>query len=251
MQPRIVVARQRPWWVKPALIGGGGFALALSAWGLYLFTRASTVTDFERARLEVEQLREERRSLTRDLRMARDDVRRLEEQVAYVERSQQIDTEACNDVRESLTDLQAETSDLREQLAFYRGIVAPEQSRAGVRVYEFKLRPGAEPGRYTYELVLIQSVRHDKRVAGRIQLELLGTRGGAEVRLPWRELASGDPEPNLVFSLKYFEEFAGEIAVPRGFEPDRVLVTLMPDGSGSPRVDESFDWGRLVGQGGA
>lgn len=251
MQPRIVVARQRPWWLKPALIGGGGFALALGAWGLYLYTRASTVTDFERAQLEVEELREERRSLTRDLRVARDEIRRLEEQVAYIERSQQIDTEACNEVRESLTVLQAETSDLREQLAFYRGIVAPEQSRAGVRVHEFKLRPGSEPGRYSYELVLIQSVRHDKRVAGRIQLELVGTRGADEVRLPWKELVSGDSGANLVFSLKYFEEFAGEIAIPRNFEPVRVLVTLVPEGNGSPRVDESFDWGRLVGQGGA
>lgn len=250
MQPRIVVRQQRPWWLKPVLIGGGGFALALGAWGLYLYTRASTVSDFERSRLEVEQLREERRSLTRDLRLARDEIRRLEEEAVYVERSLQIDTEACNEVRESLTELQAETSDLREQLAFYRGIVAPEQSRAGVRVYEFKLRPGTESGRYAYELVLIQSVRHDKRVAGRIELELVGRRGGSEARLPWADLVSGETRQDLLFSLKYFEEFAGEIAVPRNFEPVRVQVTLVPEGSGSPRVDESFDWERLVGQGG-
>ncbi|MEC9362255.1 MAG: DUF6776 family protein [Sinimarinibacterium flocculans] len=250
MQPRIVVARQRPWWLKPALIGGGGFLLALGAWGLYLYTRASTVSDFEHARLEVEQLREERRGLTRDLRMAREQIRELEEQVAYVERSQQIDTEACNEVRASLGDLQAEASDLREQLAFYRGIVAPEQSRAGVRVYEFKMQPAATPDRYAYELVLIQSVRHDKRVAGRIDLELVGERGNAEVRLPWADVSVGDTVPNLVFSLKYFEEFAGEIAVPRNFEPVRVTVTLVPEGNGSPRVDESFDWERLVGHGG-
>jgi hypothetical protein len=250
MQPRIVVARQRPWWTKPLLIGGGGFLLALGAWGLYLYTRASTVTDFERAQLEVEELRDARRTLTRDLRLAREELRRLQEQVAYVERSQEIDAQACGAVRDSLSQLQAEASDLREQLAFYRGIVAPEQSRAGVRVYEFKLTPATSARRYAYELVLIQSVRHDKRVAGRIELELAGSRSGADVRLPWTQLVSGESTENLVFSLKYFEEFAGEITLPAGFDPVRVLVTLIPDGNGTPRVEESFDWIRLVGNGG-
>ncbi|MFP5306010.1 MAG: DUF6776 family protein, partial [Gammaproteobacteria bacterium] len=184
MRHRIVITRHRPW-LKPALIGGGSFALAVAAWALYAYTRASTVSDFERARLEVEALREERRTLARDLRAARDEIKHLEEQVVYVQRSQDIDLQACSAVQESLAQLQAEASDLREQLAFYRGIVAPEQSRAGVRVYELKLLPGAEADRYRYELVLIQSVRHDKRVAGRIALELVGQRGGDEARLPW------------------------------------------------------------------
>src|SRR5690606_11397000 len=106
--------------------------------------------DFERAQLEVEQLRNERRGLVRDLRAARDEVKRLEEQAVYIQRSQEIDEQACSAVRESLTQLQAEVSDLREQLAFYRGIVAPEQSRAGVRVYEFKVEPGTEQGAFRY-----------------------------------------------------------------------------------------------------
>ncbi len=249
MQHRIVITRHRPW-LKLILIGGGSFAIALAAWGLYLYTRASTVGDFERAQLEVETLRDERRTLTRDLRAARDEVRRLKEQAAYVERSQEIDTQASQAVRDSLSQLQAEASDLREQLAFYRGIVAPEQSRAGVRVHEFKMTPGAEPRRYGYELVLIQSVRHDKRVGGKIEVELAGNRNGTEVRIPWAKLQVGEMAQDLLFSLRYFEEFSGEILVPKDFTPTRVLVALVPQGSGSPRVEESFDWNRLVNGGG-
>ncbi|MEW6166833.1 MAG: DUF6776 family protein [Pseudomonadota bacterium] len=249
MRHRIVITRHRPW-LKPALIGGGSFALAVAAWALYAYTRASTVSDFERARLEVEALREERRTLARDLRAARDEIKHLEEQVVYVQRSQDIDRQACSAVQASLAQVQAEASDLREQLAFYRGIVAPEQSRAGVRVYELKLLPGAEADRYRYELVLIQSVRHDKRVAGRIALELVGQRGGDEARLPWASIQAGDMAQNLLFSLKYFEEFSGEIRVPQDFEPARIEVTLIPDGNGAPRVEESFDWDRVL-KGGA
>ena len=46
-------------------------------------------------------------------------------------------------------------------MAFYRGIVSPEQSSAGVRVYELQLRPGSEADLYQYDLVLIQAMRHD------------------------------------------------------------------------------------------
>ena len=73
-------------------------AIAVSAWGLYSYTRASTVSDFASAKLEVEELRDERRRLTRDLRAAREEVSTLKEQVVYVQRSTEIDTQACDGV---------------------------------------------------------------------------------------------------------------------------------------------------------
>ncbi len=249
MQPRIVVAQHRPW-RRPILIAVSVGALAVSAWGLYSYTRASTVSGFASAKLEVEELREERRRLTRDLRAAREEVNSLKEQVVYVQRSTEIDTQACGGVLQSMTELQAEASDLREQLAFYRGIVAPEQSRAGVRVYEFKLAQAATAGNLRYDLVLIQSVRHDRRVAGRVEIELLGKLKGSEQRLPLAQLAVGEAR-NLVFSLKYFEEFSGEFRLPEGFVPTRVTVALVPAIDGAPRIEEAYEWGRVLNGAGA
>ncbi|TJY64858.1 hypothetical protein E4T66_01055 [Sinimarinibacterium sp. CAU 1509] len=246
MQPRIVVTRHRPW-LRAWIIGGGTCLIAVAAWALYSYTRASTVSDFERAQLEVEQLREERRSLTRDLRAARERVAELEQQAAYIQQSQDIDTQACSAVRDSMTQAQAEASELREQLAFYRGIVEPEQSRAGVRIYEFKLSAGAQPGRYRFDLVLIQSVRHEQRVAGRIQVNLVGRGSKGDARYPLHDLITDDSTRNLLFSLKYFEEFAGEFQLPGAFKPTRIEVTLVPDENGAPNVEESYDWDRLTG----
>src|SRR3546814_11615365 len=84
-------------------------------------------------------LRADRRQLSHDLRTARGEIEQLKGQVVYSKRSSEIDTQACVAVRKSLTDLQAETSELREQVAFYRGIAAPDQERAGVRVQEVRL----------------------------------------------------------------------------------------------------------------
>jgi hypothetical protein len=245
---KIVITRNRPAWHKLALIGGASCALAIGAWALYVFTRAATVSDFESAQLEVEQLREERRELARDLRAAREEVKRMQEQTVYEQRSQDIDSQACEAVRGSLSQLQAEASDLREQLAFYRGIVAPEQSRAGVRVYEFKLTPGADKASFHFELVLIQSVRHEKRVEGHVALELVGEANGVEKRLPWTAVVVGEAAKDFQFALKYFEEFSGDISVPEGFSPTRIVVTLVPDGAAAAKVEESFDWSRVLNQ---
>lgn len=248
MQPRIVVTRERPW-RKTYWVAGGVFLLAISAWGLYSYTRASTVSDFARAKLEVEELREERRRLTRELREAREESAQLREQVVYVQRSTEIDTQACDDVRTSLGALQAEAADLREQLAFYRGIVAPEQARAGVRVQQLTFSPGGTPGGYRYDLVLIQSVRHDKRVEGKIDLQIVGRQGSAERRYSAAELVPAGAG-NLVFSLKYFEEFSGVLNLPQGFTPSRVIVVLIPSAGGAPKIEESFDWSRVLSGGG-
>lgn len=244
MKHTIIIQRHRPW-LRPALIAGGSAALALAAFGLYTYTRAHTVSDFERSQLEVEQLRDERRQLTRDLRAAKKEVADLKDQVVYVQRSGEIDTQACDSVRASIASQQTETADLREQLAFYRGIVSPDLSRAGVRIYDLKLTQGANDRTYRYELALIQSIRHDRRIGGRIDLMIEGMQGGARQTLRWDDVVSGDAK-NLLFSFKYFEEFSGELHLPSGFKPLRVTAKLVTDVEGAPPVEDQFDWNKIV-----
>ncbi|MFT4045811.1 MAG: hypothetical protein QM661_03855 [Solimonas sp.] len=245
MRHKIVIHRHLPW-RKPAIVASTTVLLAVSAWALYSYARATTVSDFERARTEAEQLRVERRRLARELRTAKAEADDLRQQLAYAKRSTEIDVQACDTVRKSLTDLQAETSDLREQVAFYRGIAAPDQARAGVRVQE--LRIGKLRGRrdtYRFFLTLIQSVRQEKRVGGRIELVVVGRGAGGEQQLSLRDLPPAAAQ-NLLFSLKYFEEFSGEFQLPAGFAPSRMLVTLVPSTEGAPQTEEDFDWKRVL-----
>lgn len=243
MKHTIIIQKHRPW-LRPALIMGAVAVLSLGSWGLYSYTRAHTVSDFERTQIEVEQLREERRQLARELRATRGQVGDLKDQVVYEKRSSEIDTQACSTVRESLTNLQTEVSSLREQLAFYRGIVSPDLSRAGVRVYDLKLKRGVASDRYLYDLVLIQSVRHDRRISGRIDLAVEGTSGGQPQTLNWSNVAFGGGK-NLLFSFKYFEEFSGELKLPEGFKPLRVTTRLVMDGD-MPVIEDQFDWNKIV-----
>jgi hypothetical protein len=178
------------------------------------------------------------------LRASKGEVGNLQDQVVYEKRSSEIDLQACDSVRASLGSLQSEVSSLREQLAFYRGIVSPDLSRAGVRVYDLKLKQGKGAGSFFYELALIQSVRHDRRISGRIELAVEGASGGKPQTLNWSSVAVGDGK-NLLFSFKYFEEFSGELRLPSGFKPLRVTARLVMDGD-MPVIEDQFDWDKAV-----
>lgn len=245
MNHKIVIKAYRPK-LRLALIAGATALLAASAWGLYSYTRATTVTDFARAQTERDQLQEQRRELTGNLRASNAQIESLKDQNVYLQRSQEIDQQACATVKASLASLQEEVADLQEQVAFYRGIVSPDASRAGVRVYDFKIYPTATPGVFRYDLVLIQSVRHDRRIAGKVEISVQGMQNGQTGTHRLSELVLSG-ERNLVFSFKYFEEFGGEFRLPGGFQPTRAVVAVLPDGGAVPKIEDEYEWSRIQG----
>lgn len=240
MQHKIIIARHRPG-LRAALIAVGAFVLAVGAFALYAWARATTVTDFERAQTELERLQEERRGLTRDLRAAQNQIDELKNQLVYEQRSTEIDQQSCDSVRTSLGSLQAEVSDLNEQLAFYRGIVSPELSRVGIRIYDFKLSRATASDTFHYELVLIQAVRHNRKIGGRVQIVVEGQQNGVRQVLALNEISLSESK-DLTFSFKYFEELEGEFRIPAGFKPEQVTVTLVAEGAGAQNVREQFAW---------
>ena len=150
-------------------------------------------------------------------------------------------------VKQSLSSQQSEVSELREQLAFYRGIVSPNES-AGVRVFEFKVyrvgEEAAHAGNWRYDLVLIQSVRHEKSLDGSIAVGIEGVaQDGRKQLLKLADLATDDNK-NLLFSFKYFQEFSGGFHLPDGFKPVRAVVTLKSEDL--PEVNDDFDWAKIA-----
>ncbi|MDP3857071.1 MAG: hypothetical protein Q8Q73_04820 [Stagnimonas sp.] len=240
MRHAIVIQRHRPFF-RLLLTIGISAALALAGWGLYRYTRQSAVADFEKATTERDRLLDERRSLTQQLRAAKADIGKLRDELAYAEQSKSIDGDACRSVRESLGKLEAESASLREQLAFYRGIVSPKEARAGVRVQDLKLRRTATGWRY--ELVLIQAIREESRIAGAVELTIEGVQGAKQTQLAMADLVTAG-EKNLLFSFKYFEEFSGEFRLPAGFKPARVIVTLKP-ANDRPTVMDQYNWSSI------
>lgn len=237
MKHSIIIRRHRPW-MRLGLTAAVSAVLALSGWGLYRYTRQSTVADFEKATSERDRLLEERRSLSQQLRAARSDAARLRDEVAYLTQSKTIDGDACKSVKDSLAKIERETSSCREQLAFYRAMVAPKESRAGVRVQELKVR--RTPAGWHFSLMLIQSVREEARIAGSAEVTIEGLQAARPASLKLSELVTAG-DRNLLFSFKYFEEFGGDFKLPQGFKPLRAVVSLNP-ANDRPSVIDQYQW---------
>lgn len=244
MKHKIVVHRRLTPGVRAALVATAAAIAVTGGWMLYRTVTSFGMSEYERAQTEIQRIKADRQALSAQLREAKAELASLKEQVAYLSSGHEIDQAACADVRKSLSGLQEETVSLREQLSFYRGIVSPQTARVGLRVHELKISPGSANGLLRFDLVLIQSVRHERRATGRVAVSLVGRQGGASASLNLADLIVGDA-PSLLFSFRYFQEFGGDFRLPAGFVPQRIAVTVMPDGSGASRVEDEFDWSRV------
>lgn len=200
---------------------------------------------------EISQLREERKRLTRDLRLARNELADLRGQSTFAARSCEIDAQACEALRNTVASMESQLAELREQLALYRNILSPEQALTGIRVLQLKLRPEDGAQIWRYELILVQPLQRNRTASGAYDFAVEGLVEGNLKTYRLDQLWVGEADERK-FSFRAFQEFSGRMKLPVGFLPSRVTVTLSldndgPKGSaGGSVVKEPYDWSRLV-----
>lgn len=170
------------------------------------------------------------------------DVVDLKEKIAMVETHRDIDTEAYTQVEAGLTDLQAKINEQQDALAFYRGIVSPTDGNSGLRVQDFKLTRGNSEREYQVRLVLIQAMKHDRKVSGDVKLSIAGQQNGVEKSYSFVELQPDEADPGWAFSFRYFQDFDRSIVLPDGFTPETVTVEVESRTRSIASIAESFSW---------
>jgi cell division protein FtsB len=244
VKPRIVIQGQRRR-SRSLPIVLAVMALAIAAPGIYGLARNAALHDFLRSRSDVAEVESERNELAKQLREIKAQLPQLRQEVTDLTRGRDIDRQACGDVQKTLAAEQQEAATLREQLAFYRGVVSPQTARAGLRVHDLRMLPGSAPGNYRYDLVLMQWARQERGVSGRVDLRFIGRDGGAQRSLNLDELTA-EGNRGLLFSFRHFQEFTGEFKFPAGFAPQRAVVTLTTDSGSVPRVEQEFEWAQVL-----
>jgi hypothetical protein len=130
----------------------------------------------------------------------------------------------------------------REELAFYRGIVAPADGSSGLKIQELSVTAGPASSEYRLRLVLVMaSARHDRSVSGSVSLALEGAHDGNPVSYSLEELV-GDSDAAIGFSFRYFQDFERELTLPAGFVPDRIMVEVNPKGRSAKVIRQAFEW---------
>ena len=163
----------------------------------------------------------------------------LRDQLALVERSTQVDSQAYLQVKENLKALQQEILELREEVGFYRGIVAPRESSAGLRIDRIEITKAAGERLFHYNLVLTQVLKNHRNVRGTVKLILEGVQNGRPKKLKMRSISVAKRK-FLEFKFKYFQKFEGDLLLPKGFSPRQILVKVKPHKR--KEIQGEFDW---------
>jgi hypothetical protein len=233
---RLVVRQHRPLrvWLLAVLFLAvlAGTVLAALDYGKwrYIFQEMA-------ASAEQKEFWEIRRALERENRG-------LKERTARLESANRVDEEAYAAVEQDLKTLQGELLDLREEVEFYRSILASTRSGEGLKIQGLTMHElGTGQHRYRYKLVLTHVNKDDKVAAGSVAVTLEGPKGGRSLDL--RDIVEPGAT-DLKFNFKHFTRFEGVVSIPQDFRPERVLVAVTEEGAKAPRVQRTYDWNRLL-----
>ncbi len=166
----------------------------------------------------------------------------LEQEVAILETHREIDREAYKEVEGSLLDLQGKIQEQQDAIAFYRGIVSPADGKPGLRVQDFRLTRGLEEREFKLRLVLVQAMKHDRKVSGTVAMTVEGNEGGEAKSYALTELLPAEANKDWPFSFRYFQDFDRQIVLPDGFTPERILVEVRSRTRSISSIEESFAW---------
>jgi len=170
----------------------------------------------------------------------------LKERIILLERTTQIDSQMAAELQESLRQQQDEIYQLKGELEFYRGVMSSTSSAAGMNIQAMQVDKLPEDGNYRFRLVLTHVTRRDRVIEGKVDIRFEGIMNGRMTTLDIRDM-SQDSVMDLSFKFRNFKRFEGNINIPEGFMPQRVIVDLHPKEKRLSRITKVFNWSDMVG----
>lgn len=225
----LVVKPHNPWRVR-IFIALAATIVIMAGWVLFEYGRFSSGFDSLEAYRERGELLDTQKELE-------DQVEGLREQKAVLERAAQIEKKAYAELDINLKILQAELLELKEELAFYRGIVSPNNASAGLRLQRFKIESTGQPRSYRSKVVLTQVLKNHRLARGYVRLSMEGLLNGQLMTLTLKDLTEKHIK-EIKYRFKYFQNLEEDLILPEGFKPLRAMIQVIPTGGKSRKTIE-------------
>lgn len=185
----------------------------------------------------------EKRELSAQLTDLRQENEALKRQIAILDRSSAVDQQTGAELQETLTALRQRVAQLEEDVLFYRQVVEEETEETGLVIGQLDIDATRSPDRYRYKLVMRQQdADGDTYLTGHVNFNLVGQLQDQRVILPLRDLSEFEDELDIRLRFKYFQNIEGELALPEGFQPDRIQIAAVATEPVSKRINEDFGW---------
>ena len=176
-------------------------------------------------------------------------IERLEAELIEADLTRGVEKDATLALKTDIRLLKDQVAALTEEVTFYKSLMAPSSLAKGLQIADFELRAMDEEGRFTFHLLLTQVETRRDWVQGEATLEVEGrmsetggsdsaTASGQRV-LQLTEIGEDDSYP-LKFRFRYFQDLTGVINLPRGFEPERIVIKAGK--RNAQALSRTFDW---------
>ena len=171
----------------------------------------------------------------------------LESQNQSLGQQQQTANTAIAALKQAMASRDAEMQTLKQEQAFYAKLIGIDGSRSGLGVHSIALTPVKNTNAWNFTVTLVNTAENADSARGKLTVAVEGVQGGKLTTLDWARLSGSGGKGGIPFAFKFFQQVQGSLALPKGFVPNRVAVTLQPEGGSS--VTRKLDWSEaLAGQ---
>lgn len=191
----------------------------------------------------------ERQSLQTRLTEQEQELEELRQRLAVVSSGEKVAQQANEQSRLTIKLLEEQIFKQQQDLAFYKGVLAPASRRKGLRIRAFELQATDTPQLFRYKLLLSRVGKDEKPLEGKLQVTVEGVQGDKPVSLELAALTQGLPDQLddqvISFAFKHFQSIpeAGrfaELKLPDGFIPRQVKVRA--EIKGEKPLERTFNW---------
>lgn len=212
----------------------GGLALAAVAGFFYGY--------YETFRTE-QSAQAERLRLTDQLTLVQQENSELRRQVAILDTTSVMDQRATEEVQSTILGLRERVAQLEQDIVFYRQVVSDETGSTGLTIGQFDISATTTPRQFRYKLVLRQQdADGDTFLMGHVNVNLVGRQDESQVILPLRDVSQNVDQLDIRLRFKFFQNIEGELALPEGFEPERIQIAAVATEPVAKSIDQNFSW---------
>lgn len=166
---------------------------------------------------------------------------------ARLEQAALLDEKAMAQLRRDLLVAQDKNFRLREELAFYQGVMDTAIAGKGLGVHGIRLAPLSRERAWRLELVLVNIAEPKETTEGVLDLTVEGVQDAVTRYLDVSEISiNGNAAHD--FRFNNFQRFESNFVLPDDFEPQRIWVKLLLKDAKGARVEKMFDWLPTVGE---
>ncbi|SEA40423.1 DUF6776 family protein [Microbulbifer marinus] len=233
-QYRMKVVPHRPFSGALSIVGAALLVLATSAAAYFAGQHHL------RSNLDQKTLAHEKALQQLDELKSENEALRL--RAATAEQSLTIGEQASEKVRAELVQKESRIAELKQEISFYRGLMAPADGSDGVSIGRFSISQTADVHRYQYKLLVQQSATRHTVVKGNATFTIVGRQDGQPKRYPLSDLSPQVDSESIPLRFKYFQNIEGELQLPEGFEPEGVELSLKSSGRKGFNIEQRYGW---------